>query len=185
MTELLKIILACLTGADPEENRPTAVDEKHLARDSRLVRSDQDVADDIVHLLRTAEKNGTTLRRQLSDAIGEQGWIESIARAIVAALEKVVREGRDKMGPALAEAVDATEDAARDVFTFSKDHPYLVAGFVTIVAVGILVLMAPWVVEALGFSELGPVAGKWKPLPPNYESRSFNIFLVFGFGLGG
>jgi len=34
-----------------------------------------------------------------------------------------------------------------------------VAGLLTIVAVGILVLLAPVVVEALGFAELGPLEG--------------------------
>ncbi|KAI7909240.1 hypothetical protein M9X92_011745 [Pyricularia oryzae] len=103
-------------------------------------------------------KNGPTLRRQVNDAVGEQGWTESIARAIVAGLEALIKQGRDKIGPVLGDFIDKAEDAAKAVFAFPHQHPYLTAGFATIVAVGVLVLVAPWAVEALGLAEMGPVA---------------------------
>ena len=155
--DMLKTIAACFGSADPEDSRPKP-SEKAQARAPNGVRSAQEISAEVVELLRTAEKNGPALQRRVRDVVGEQGWTENIARAIVAGLETVIKEGREKVGPALAEAVEKAEEAANAVFTFSKDHPYLVAGFATIVAIGVLALVAPWVVEALGFGELGPIA---------------------------
>jgi hypothetical protein len=59
---------------------------------------------------------------------------------------------------ALKEASDKAYAAAAE---FVHEHPVLTAALVTIVAIGILVLLAPWAVEALGFGELGPVEGKY------------------------
>jgi ElaB/YqjD/DUF883 family membrane-anchored ribosome-binding protein len=155
--DMLKTIAACFGGADPEDSRPKP-SEKARARAHNGVRSAQEISAEVVELLRTAEKNGPALQRRVRDVVGEQGWTENIARAIVGGLETVIKEGREKVGPALAEAIEKAEDAAKAVFAFSKEHPYLVAGFATIVAIGVLVLVAPWVVEALGFGELGPIA---------------------------
>ena len=38
---------------------------------------------------------------------------------------------------------------------FVKEHPVL-----TVVAIGMLAILAPWVVEQLGFTVLGPVKGE-------------------------
>lgn len=45
------------------------------------------------------------------------------------------------------------------VCEFAKDHPLATAGLLTMLAAGILVYLAPTVVEALGFAVLGPVRG--------------------------
>lgn len=155
--DVFKIIAACFGGASSDDFSPK-VSEKAQLRVSDDARSVQEISAEVVELLRTAEKNGPALQRRVRDVVGEQSWTENIARAIVAGLETIIKEGREKVGQALAEAIDKAEEAAKAVFTFSKEHPYLVAGFATIVAIGVLVLVAPWVVEALGFSELGPVA---------------------------
>ncbi|KAL8367036.1 hypothetical protein RB599_010278 [Gaeumannomyces hyphopodioides] len=155
--EVLKTFAACFGSTDPEGARPRA-SEKTQIRAPDGARSAQEISAEVIELLRTAEKNGPALQRRVRDVVGEQGWTENIARAIVAGLETLIKEGREKVGPPLAEAIDKAEEAARAVFTFSKEHPYLIAGFATIVAIGVLVFVAPWVVEALGFGELGPIA---------------------------
>lgn len=124
------------------------------------VRSAQGISNAVVELLRTAEKDGPMLRSQINDAVGSQGWTESIARAIVASLEALITQGREIIGSVLGEFIDKAVEATHSNFDFPHDHPYLTAGFATIVAVGVLVLVSPWAVEALGFAELGPVAGK-------------------------
>ena len=43
---------------------------------------------------------------------------------------------------------------------FIKDHPLATAVFVTIIAVGILVILTPYIVKILGFRELGLIKGK-------------------------
>ncbi|KAJ3040763.1 hypothetical protein HDV00_010520 [Rhizophlyctis rosea] len=59
-------------------------------------------------------------------------------------------------------ALEKAKEAANALFTFTKEHPEVVVGLLVIVAVGVLVcLMAPWIVEVLGFAELGPVEGSF------------------------
>lgn len=46
---------------------------------------------------------------------------------------------------------------------FVHDHPDATTAFCTVIALGVLVVLVPWLVEWLGFcagfGELGPVAG--------------------------
>ena len=53
----------------------------------------------------------------------------------------------------MKDAFDKAIDAAVE---FVKDNPI----FCTLVALGILVILAPWAIEALGFGELGPIEGE-------------------------
>lgn len=156
--DFLNSITNCFGSTARDNHAPD--DHEKPRRDPKPVRSAKDISKDVIQLLRVAEKNGPTLRRQVNDAVGEQGWTESIARAIVAGLEALIKQSRDKIGPVLGDFIDKAEDAAKAVFAFPHQHPYLTAGFATIVAVGVLVLVAPWAVEALGLAEMGPVAGK-------------------------
>lgn len=158
--QLLTLLANCL-GITEHNNHPLDAPEKPCNHSP--VRSAEEISDAVVELLRTAEKDGPTLKRQISDAVGDQGWTESIARAIVAGLEALVKQGRATIGSVLTEFIHKAEDATNSVFDFPDEHPYLTAGFATIVAIGVLVLVAPWVVEALGFAELGPVTGKQGP----------------------
>lgn len=54
------------------------------------------------------------------------------------------------MGNAMKEA---SEKASGKAAEFAHDHPYFCAS----IAVGILVILMPWALEALGLAELGPV----------------------------
>ncbi|TLD22959.1 hypothetical protein PspLS_07004 [Pyricularia sp. CBS 133598] len=154
--DFLNSITNCFGSTVRDNDAPD--DHEKPRRDPNPVRSVQEISKDVIELLRVAEKNGSTLRLRIDDVVGDQGWTESIARAIVAGLEALIKQGRDKIGPVLGEFIDKAENAAKAVFAFPHAHPYLTAGFATIVAVGVLVLVAPWAVEALGFAEMGPVA---------------------------
>ncbi|KAJ9130498.1 hypothetical protein NKR23_g12171 [Pleurostoma richardsiae] len=119
------------------------------------------IVTEVLSILRAAEKHGVWLTRQLDDAVGVEGWTEWIAERVLAGLEAVLKEGREKIGPAMAQAFDSASEAADKVFQFAKDHPVATAGLLTILTVGVLVVLAPVVVEALGFAELGPVEGSF------------------------
>lgn len=54
------------------------------------------------------------------------------------------------MGIAVEVAYGRASEAANAVFAFAKDHPIAMAGMLTIIAVGVLVILAPASVEALG-----------------------------------
>lgn len=133
--------------------------------------NDEEVVAHVLGILRTAEKVGPGLQSRVRAAIGTQSWTESIARRILDGMVDIVQEGRAKMGPAMAEALQKVETTANEVFKFTKDHPETVAAiFVVVVALGLLVFMGvPWVVSALGFGELGPMEGL-SFFPPDFTS---------------
>ena len=153
-------ILACLCGSADDAG---PADQKAAYADDAPNPADDELAREIVDIFRNADENGHELKAQVSGVIHPQSWTENIAKAVLRALEPIIKEGRDKVGRALGEAIATAEAAATACFTFSKEHPYLTAGFVTIVAVGVLVWMAPWAVEALGFGELGPIGSMLLP----------------------
>ena len=59
------------------------------------------------------------------------------------------------MGQAMRDAYEKVVRVVEEVWQFTKDHPV----FVAVVALGILVVLAPWAISALGFGELGPIEG--------------------------
>lgn len=64
-------------------------------------------------------------------------------------------------GKVLVGAMKETYDKVRLVAEeFVEEHPILTAMIVTVIAIGILAVLVPWAVEALGFGELGPIEGK-------------------------
>ena len=63
------------------------------------------------------------------------------------------------MNQAMKEAYDKACAAAAEIEGFARDHPV----FCTVVALGVLVILAPYVLEALGFGALAPVEGEFPP----------------------
>jgi ElaB/YqjD/DUF883 family membrane-anchored ribosome-binding protein len=152
MASLLKALTDCLTGADePTASYPT---EKQLLPND--LRTAEEMAEQVVQAMLSAEKGGKELRRTLDAIVGEYGWTEKVAEWTLARLEDALREV-SKLGPVLKEAYDKAWEAAEAVEGFVKEHPV----FCTVVALGVLVIIAPWVIEALGFGELGPIEGMY------------------------
>jgi hypothetical protein len=118
-------------------------------------RDDMATATEIVKTIYNTEKNGEELKARLTNTIYAYSWTENLAKAVLNALDTAVREGR-AMSPALKEAYDKACQAADAVGGFVKEHPI----FCTVIVLGILALLMPWVIEALGFAAEGPVAGK-------------------------
>ncbi|KAH9205772.1 hypothetical protein DL95DRAFT_397352 [Leptodontidium sp. 2 PMI_412] len=73
------------------------------------------------------------------------------------------------MGSTMKEAFDRASGVAEE---FAREHPVLVGVMVTLVALGILALVMPWVIEALGFGALGPVEGMFG-----------SLLLIWGMGI--
>lgn len=130
----------------------------------------EETAETIIEILLGAEKPGALLSAQLEDAVSVNGWSEWLAQNILKKLEAVLKDGREKMGPAMAEAYDqackAAEITFSDKFEYVKEHPIEIAASVmlSVVAFGVLVRLMPMVLELLGFSELGPVTGEFHDL---------------------
>ncbi|KAL7620424.1 hypothetical protein AAE478_009419 [Parahypoxylon ruwenzoriense] len=165
-------ILSCLCGSENDTRRAEVLSRQPFIdktqprptpRPSRTPpkREPEVIVAEVISILRSAEKQGVVLTQQLDDAVGTEGWTEWIAERVLAGVEAVLKEGREKIGPAMAEAYDKASELADTVFQFAKDHPVATAGLLTIIAVGVLVLLAPTIVEASGFAELGPVEGSF------------------------
>ncbi|OLN87069.1 hypothetical protein CCHL11_06479 [Colletotrichum chlorophyti] len=143
------------TSSQSQRGQHCTAAEKHLGViSSQPVRPAQDAATEFINILRTAKKGGKDLEHRLRCIVSTTSWTEEIAKLILGGVETLVRN-RDTVGQVVREAMDRAIDAAVSAFEFAKEHPV----FVTVVALGILVIIAPWVMEALGFGEFGPVAG--------------------------
>lgn len=178
----LTAILECLTGintsAQGQTYHPVAlgtnIKQPIQYQSSSTPEDEAKMAQDFLKLLRSAEASGEALRIQLQSVVHTQGWTENLAQRILDGVVRIIGENREKIGPVMREALKKAEDAANDLFTFAKEHPYKTAGYATIIAVGILVPYAPWILEALGFGELGPVLGWYSPVLPARETTGMH-----------
>lgn len=85
-------------------------------------------------------------------------WTESLALAILNAITAAI-----EAGVPLGAAKEVVETARRDVEGWIGEHPVMAGVMVMIVALGVLVVVAPWVVEGLGFGGLGVRLGEFFP----------------------
>ncbi|EGP82410.1 uncharacterized protein MYCGRDRAFT_51611 [Zymoseptoria tritici IPO323] len=98
-------------------------------------------------------------------------WNDAIAERILQLLQTALAANAS-MGPAMKAAFDKALQCAKDIGKltedFANEHPFLVSIVCAVVAIGILYLLAPWIIEALGFTEFGPAAGsfasRWQSL---------------------
>ena len=115
----------------------------------------QSLAQDIFSTLYSAQINDENLEHCIQDIVHVTGWYESLAVAVLTTLENALTKAELPMGQAMRDAYDKAAKVVEEVWQFTKDHPV----FVTVVALGILVVLAPWAIAALGFGELGPIEG--------------------------
>ena len=156
MASVFQVVLDCLFGTELELDVYT--NEKQAILRHHDPRTAESIADDIVQTIANAEKGGKDLQNKINDIVGEYGWKERVAEWVLVKLEKVLREAQ-KLSPALKEAYDKACDEAKSIEGFVQEHPV----FCTVIALGVLVLIAPAAVELLGFGELGPIEGTSLP----------------------
>ncbi|PSN69063.1 hypothetical protein BS50DRAFT_572248 [Corynespora cassiicola Philippines] len=154
MNSLLETIAHCLTGGGEPEIDASPEKQGILVRPE--YRSSEAVAKDVIQAIIGAEKGGKDLQRTLDRIVGEYGWTEKVAEWTLAKLEAALKE-TSKLKPPLKEACNRAWEAAREIEGFVQEHPV----FCTVIALGVLALMAPWAIEALGFGELGPIEGSF------------------------
>jgi hypothetical protein len=152
MASLIQHILACITGAEPTAEYHH--DEKHPILTPQSLRTTEETASRVVQTLTQAEKSGKELEKALNDIVGECGWTEKLVEWVLIKLEQTLRSA-EKLSPVLREAYNKSCVAAMAVEGFVRDHPV----FCTLIAIGVLVIIAPWMIEVLGFGELGPIEG--------------------------
>jgi hypothetical protein len=133
-------------------------DDKDFRRSARIGsdRSDDDIAAEIVDKIYAAEKSSSALKTELHKIVLVNGWTEYLAEAVLNALELAVRTGR-VMGPVIKDAYDRAVEEAMKVKEFVEANPL----FFSLIALGIIALLTPWLLEALGFGLEGIIEGEW------------------------
>ena len=150
---MLRAILVCCLGVPADKDRECNGSLPYNKAEYSPDPQDDMLARRILTTMFEARKTGEDLRTQVSDVVEVTNWTESLAQALLTHLANGLKQGIVmKEGP-LKEAFDKATAAAAE---FAKEHPV----WTTVIALGILVELLPWVVEALGFAELGPIAGE-------------------------
>ncbi len=171
--DLVKVIFPCLPISRREGSiqLPTkTAGYQHLSEKAAVQPSTRTVneprlcsdeaAISIVSTMLAAEKTGPSLDNTIQSIVHQAGgWSEYLARKIFAGLEAVIKSG-ERMNAAMQEAYDKACEAAKIFEGFAADHPVATAVFCTVIALGVLVVLAPYALELLGFGELGPIEGK-------------------------
>lgn len=125
--------------------------------------SPQLIADEILDLLFEVQQVGNLNSKtyslahpsSLNDPIHITGWYSAVAKCILAGMEAVVKSGITVSGT-IGSAIEKARPNSED---FVRKHPLWAGAIITVIALGTLYLLIPWVIEALGFMEAGPLAG--------------------------
>ena len=170
MDSMLKTIFPCFTGRDgaiklPNNPSPAfTASEKaalHDRNNDQVARlTHEEAAARIIIILFSAKKGCTHLSNHVNNiAHAAGGWSQYLANKVREGMEAALKAGK-KMSPVMAAAYDKAVEAAKVFEQFAEDHPLATAVFLTVIAIGVLVILAPYVLELLGFGELGPIEGK-------------------------
>jgi hypothetical protein len=159
---LLTTIFPCFTAADEPiftDKAPSAHSAKITiiqdGKSSTPTPTEEALAEEILSILLTADKR-SDIHHQLKDHVQAASWTATLARRVLDGLVNALNSGA-VMGGAMKEAFDKVSAVAE---SFVREHPILMAVIVTIIAIGILEMLMPWAIAALGFGEAGPVEGK-------------------------
>jgi hypothetical protein len=145
-------------------NRSVRLSEKHVAADSGIYTAYKDhpskaeVADQIVAKLFAADSTNAILQADLKSTIHTYGWYDGLAAAVLAALEGAIRLGLE-MGPVMKSAYEKAAIEVNKVEEWAGDHPEMATVLATLIALGVLAIMMPWLLAWLGFAEEGIVEG--------------------------
>ncbi|CZT52182.1 uncharacterized protein RSE6_13452 [Rhynchosporium secalis] len=177
--DIITAIRQCLTGSASftftSTSTSTKTDIKHPI--SPVAPTDTELASSLLSTLFTSSKSISSLQVHLSSQIHSQNRLTTrLAQHLLDGLVRALNSGK-VMGSTMRDAFDKASTVAEE---FAEKHPVLVAVMVTLVAIGILVLVMPWAVEALGFGELGPIEGSfaalWQAAFPDVTAGSWFAF---------
>ncbi|EUC28109.1 hypothetical protein COCCADRAFT_41324 [Bipolaris zeicola 26-R-13] len=154
----LQAILACMNcGTADLTPTYTSTSEKASLLQSPTARPETEIANNVVAALITTSITGQALRMQLDSLVGAYGWRQNLAQYILDNLAKALQASHEKLGPTIHDAYLRAWEAAKSVEGFVVEHPVMC----TVIALGVLAIVAPWILEALGFAELGPAEGSF------------------------
>lgn len=119
----------------------------------------------------------SSARKEISSIVTTSSWSSSLAEQIFNNLVRALHAG-EAWGGAAKDALAKAEQAA---IGFAKEHPI----YTGLIVLGVLVVILPWALEALGFGELGIIAeswaARWQSLFPDVTKGSlFSFFQRMG-----
>ena len=170
MDSLLKAIFPCLPIRRSIQLPTETAKYQHIFEKATLqpathgglkpILGSDEAALSIMSAILDADKLGPSLDATIQSLVHQAGgWSKYLATKILAALEAILKAGKP-MNAAMQEACDKACEAAKLIEGFTSDHPTATAVFCTVIALGVLVVLAPYALEILGFSELGPIEGE-------------------------
>ena len=116
----------------------------------------------ILSALLNAEKPSWVLQASIEDiAVQAGGWSEWLAVSVLNALQKLLKEGAEVLRGAMKEAYDKARIAAEKSKDFARDHPLYTVAICVVIALGVLVILSPVIIHALGFTAAGVEAGEF------------------------
>jgi ElaB/YqjD/DUF883 family membrane-anchored ribosome-binding protein len=151
----LQAILACMSCGTAEPNASIYTSEKTALLRESDARPEAEIANDVVETIFNTSLAGPALRMKLDSIVGAYGWRQNLAQYILEKLAAALQTTHEKLGAHINDAYHRAWEAARSVEGFVIEHPVMC----TVIALGVLAIIAPWVLEALGFAELGPIEG--------------------------
>lgn len=122
-----------------------------------------DTVNEVLGVLLTATAAPEEAARALEEIVRESGWWDAYtAKALLSTIEDLLRSGKD-MSSTMKAAVDrAVREAAKIselAKHFANEHPLMVGIVCAIVALGVLYIFWPEILELLGFGLDGPIEG--------------------------
>ncbi|CAK7214542.1 hypothetical protein SCUCBS95973_002182 [Sporothrix curviconia] len=91
----------------------------------------------------------------------KQNLAEAVLERLVETAQKVLESANEHIEhpkETLRDIVQWARWAATEVFEWTEEHPHLAMCLALAAAVAVAWVLVPWVLEAVGFGELGPVA---------------------------
>lgn len=161
MPILSELFSCCCVRSD----RASSHSEKCLAAHSGHYAAYKDnltegeLASQIVAKLFAADRNHAILKADLQSTIHTYGWYDGLAAAVLAALENAIKQGQE-MGPAMKSAYEKAVAGVNSVKRWAEEHPVIAAVLITLIALGVLAILTPWLMAWLGFAEEGIVEGE-------------------------
>jgi hypothetical protein len=168
MATLSKLLTSCCLY--PDDAEPTSEEKQSLLLNATIPKckpTEAQFADEIVAKLLAAQRNDAALQADLRctvDACGRSalhadGWYDGLVAAVLEGLKRAIELG-EEMGPVMNEAHDKAVAAVNKVKEWAEDNPEMAGVIITLIALGVIALLVPWMLTVLGFTESGILEGK-------------------------
>ena len=181
MPSIIQAIFPCLP-IDTAEGRihlPTSTEKHQLVhekpspapipaiKNTHITKRQQAAASTIVSLIFSA-KNEADIKAGIDNEVRQAGgWDSWLAERTLDLLKTALKAGKEMGNSAYQKACEE----AKLIKGFSEEHPIATEVFLIVIALGILVIVAPTVIEWLGFwvgfGEEGPIEGMCLANYPN------------------